>query len=540
MAIASNPGLPASDVPAESGQARPAGLRRSLTVWQAVGLSVALMAPSMAANINPQATASSVGRAVPLAFLLAAVGVLLVAYVFVRLCQYFNHAGSVYAFVGATLGARAGAVSGWGLLGTYTFYGVVTSSAAGIFGTAFLQEIHVWPHPPSWAPFLLALVALALAWVLTVAPVRRGTTVLLTVEGLTVTLILVVTVVVLVRLVSGTAPDDHTFTLSVFTVPPGTGVSALFLGVVFGFLSFAGFEAAATLGEEADHPRRDIPRAILGTAIFGGVYFVVVTAVEVMGFGADRAGVARFTSSPSLLGDLGTSYVGSWVGDIITIGAAISAFGCCLACVVGGSRLLFALSRDAIGQRGVGEISRSGTPATSASVVVVAMGIIIGIMVLAFSAKATDTFAWSGTIGTLILLVVYVLTTLGAIWLLFVRRLMPVPMWQLIIPIAALGVLGYTLYRNVIPYPTSGPARWFPIVGGIWLVIAVIAVLAMPGTAHRLGARLTAEGLSARGEAAPSSGEEAPPAGRHHLPERRDASEEKRAEPAAGGTVGDG
>ena len=31
-------------------------LRRSLTVWQAVGLSVALMAPSPAANINPQGT----------------------------------------------------------------------------------------------------------------------------------------------------------------------------------------------------------------------------------------------------------------------------------------------------------------------------------------------------------------------------------------------------------------------------------------------------------------------------------------------------
>ncbi len=40
-----------------------AGLRRSLSVWQAVGISVALMAPSMAANINPQGTAGwSAGR----------------------------------------------------------------------------------------------------------------------------------------------------------------------------------------------------------------------------------------------------------------------------------------------------------------------------------------------------------------------------------------------------------------------------------------------------------------------------------------------
>jgi amino acid transporter len=110
------------------------GLKRSLSVWAAVGLSVALMAPSMAANINPQASATTAGRAVPLTFLIAAVGVLLVAYSFVRLCQYFHHSGSVYAFVGATLGPRAGVVAGWGLLGTYTFYAVVTSTAAGIFG----------------------------------------------------------------------------------------------------------------------------------------------------------------------------------------------------------------------------------------------------------------------------------------------------------------------------------------------------------------------------------------------------------------------
>src|SRR3712207_2004209 len=70
-------------------------LRRELRLWEAVGISLALMAPSMAANINPQGTAGSIGRAVPLAFALATVGVLLIAWTFVRLTQRFNHAGSV-------------------------------------------------------------------------------------------------------------------------------------------------------------------------------------------------------------------------------------------------------------------------------------------------------------------------------------------------------------------------------------------------------------------------------------------------------------
>jgi amino acid transporter len=478
------------------------GLKRSLGIWAAIGLSVALMAPSMAANINPQGGATYAGRAVPLTFLIAAVGVLLVAYSFVRLTQYFHHSGSAYAFVGATLGPRTGVVAGWGLLGTYTFYAVVTSAAAGIFGTAFLQEVGIWPHPPTWAPFVLLAVALVLVLILAVMPARRGAGVLLSVEGTTVALILIVTAVVLVRLLAGNAPGGHTFTWSVFTVAPGISSSGLFLGVVFGFLSFAGFEAAATLGEEANRPTRDIPRAIFGVAVFGGVYFVVVTAVEAMGFGTSKAGVTAFINSPSLLGDLGSSYVGHWVGDLITLGTTFSAFGCCLACVVGGARLLYAMSRDTAGPRGLGQShSRWGTPAWATLVVVAATGVIVGIQAaVAVQPAAFNSFLWSGTIGTLILLVAYVLASIGCIMLVFVRRKLPVPTWQIVVPVAGLVVLGYTLYRNVYPYPT-GDSAWFPAVSGIWLAAAIIAVIFAPRTARKLWAALAArEGIAAPGE----------------------------------------
>ncbi|HEX3785358.1 MAG TPA: APC family permease [Pseudonocardiaceae bacterium] len=469
------------------------GLRRNLSVWQAVGLSIALMAPSMAANINPQQTATAAGRAVPLAFFLSALGVLLVAYGFVRLCQYYQHAGSVYAFVGATLGAGTGVVAGIGLLGTYTFYAVVTSCAAGNLGTAFLSEVGIWPNPPSWGPYVLVAVALIGCWLLAAVPAKRATSLLLGIEGATIALILLITAVIAVRLISGTAPDGHHFTLSVFTFAPSTGASGVFLGAVFGFLSFGGFEAAATLGEETRDPKRNIPRAILGTAIFGGIYFVVVTAIEMMAFGTNAASVSAFTASPSLLGQLSSGYAGSWVGEAISLGAAISAFGCCLACVVGGSRLLFALGRDGnsdASASGISALSRRGTPAVAATGVAGIAAVIILLCALAFGATATDTFAWSGTIGTLILLVIYLLTTIGAIRLVFVQRKMAVPRWQIIFPIGAIALLGYTVYANVVPYPTSGPARWFPVVSGGILLLATMIVLLAPRFARRMGSRL--------------------------------------------------
>src|SRR4051794_17009722 len=164
----------------------------SLSIWEAIGISVALMAPSMAANINPQGTVGLVGRAVPLAFVFATVGVLLVSYGIVRLCQHYNHAGSVFGFVGVTLGPRAGVLAGWALLGTYAFYACVTSMAAGIFGADFLDRIGLWDNHPAWSEIVIGLVALAGAFALATFPARQATRVLLSVEGLTVALILVV------------------------------------------------------------------------------------------------------------------------------------------------------------------------------------------------------------------------------------------------------------------------------------------------------------------------------------------------------------
>ena len=52
-------------------------------------------------------------------------------------------------------------------------------------------------------------------------------------------------------------------------------------GVVAAFLSWAGFEACASMGEETDDPGRNIPRALAGTLILTGVLFVVVMFAQV-------------------------------------------------------------------------------------------------------------------------------------------------------------------------------------------------------------------------------------------------------------------
>ena len=63
-------------------------------------------------------------------------------------------------------------------------------------------------------------------------------------------------------------------------------------------------------------------------------------------------------------------------------------------------------------------------------------------------------------------------------------------MWEVVIPLAALVMLGYTMWRNVIPYPEDDPARWFPVVAFGWVLLVAVVMIASPGLARRLSLSL--------------------------------------------------
>src|SRR5215212_9976175 len=137
-------------------QRRPGGLRRELHFWEAIALSIAIMAPTAAMALNGTVPAQLVGQAVPLAFIFATVGVMFVMYAFIRLAQNFSHAGSVYAFSGVTLGPRAGFFAGFALFGTYLAFTAGSTAEVGLFGQAFFAGTGIWADP-EW--LVIALVA---------------------------------------------------------------------------------------------------------------------------------------------------------------------------------------------------------------------------------------------------------------------------------------------------------------------------------------------------------------------------------------------
>jgi amino acid transporter len=464
------------------------GLRRELRFWEAIALSIAIMAPTAAMALNGVAIAGLIGRAVPLAFVFALVGVLFVSYAFVQLTREVHHAGSVYAFAGFTLGPRAGFLAGWALLGTYLMFTIASTAEVGLFFTSFLSSTGIAANA-DW--IWIAVVAAALVAVIAYGDVRVAARSLLTMEGLSIALIVILVVAILAKLIAGSAPNGQSFAIGdAFSLPPGTSLDAVATASVFGFLSFAGFEGAAALGEETNEPGRNIPRAIFLAPLTVGVFYLVVILCQTLGFGTDAAGVKAFAGSTSPLGDLSKSYVGAGLEDAINLGAAVSAFASALGTATAGSRILFALSRDGLPGSPLGRTSpRTGAPAGALAVVMtVGLAGIIGQRLAGTS--AANAFFYPGTIGVLSLLVAYIATNLGAIRHLFVRARRR-PLWQIVFPLVGIAFLGFTIYKNVAG--TSAPYSRFPFFVLAWLAVGGLVVSLAPGVARRIGEALTRE-----------------------------------------------
>ena len=259
------------------------GLRRELRFWEAIALSIGIMAPTAAMALNGVGVAANVGQAVPLAFLISAVLVFLVAFGIMRLAGHYSHAGSVYAFTGATLGARAGFFSGWALLGTYLCFTAASTAEVGLFVAQFANGVGIWSGS-EW--LWIALAALLAVGFLAYSDIKITTRTLLSIEAVSVLLISVLMIVIFVKLATGNTPGNQGFTADVFKLPGGTSSSALGLAIVLAFLSWGGFEGAAALGEETNEPRREIPRAIRNAVIGAGVFYVLCMLAQSWGFGA--------------------------------------------------------------------------------------------------------------------------------------------------------------------------------------------------------------------------------------------------------------
>ena len=299
--------------------------RRQLPFWVALALSVALVGPTLAMSGNGQGLIGTVGKSIPLVFLIGLVGVSLVGYSFVRLTRHLNHAGSSYGLVGGTIGPRAGFFAGFAMLGAYWMFSIGTLALTAAFTNAFIAELQPDsenPYQPPW----LAIVAIwaVISFLLAGRDIRLLAKVLLAIEGLGILAMVVLVVVIFAK---GGAPstgiDFSVFSFSGGVVGPPRCSRASSRRSCHGRASRRARRWARRPTTQDAISRGHLRARLLLT----GVLFVVVMFAQVNGFGTDQAGLDAFQNSGNTLGDLGGTYVGQWFGLVVIFTAIVSAFG---------------------------------------------------------------------------------------------------------------------------------------------------------------------------------------------------------------------
>lgn len=476
----------------------PKAIKRRLPLWVAVALSLATVGPTLAMAGNGQGLIGIVGKSIPLVFVIGLVGVALVGYGFVRLTRHLNHAGSAYALVGGTIGPRAGFFSGFAMLGAYVGFSIGTLALTVTFINAFLAELQSGSADPYQLPWpIVAIVGAVVSFLLAGRDVSLIAKVLLVIEGVGIIAMLVLVAVIFAN---GGAPTTGV-DFSVFSFE-GVDVSQVMAGVVAAFLSWAGFEACASLGEETDNPKRNIPRALAGTLLLTGVLFIVVMFAQTIGFGTDKAGLTAFQTSGNTLGDLGHDYIGTWFGLIIIFTAICAAFGCHVATAATSGRMLYAFARDGFGPKYLSVLDvKTGSP-RRATLLVVVLALVANLVcaatgwpVMGTGNPPLDAYFLFAVAGAVCLMVAYFMVEVAAVWFTGNRKFDVVHGGQgrlLGIALPALGaiVIAVVLWFNV--KDSSDPAA-APLLGLYWCLLGLVLALAASRIATRVGAALTAE-----------------------------------------------
>ncbi|GAA3330002.1 MULTISPECIES: APC family permease [Curtobacterium] len=430
-----------------------APLRRSLGVWHLTMISVGATLGTGILVVLGTAVPLA-GPAVWISFVVAGVAALLSALSYAEMAGAVPTSGSSYSYTYATMGEGIAWVCGWCLVLEYA----VSVAAVAVGASEYVDEtlrvfgLHLptalaAPPGDGGVVNLPAALLVLLATAVLLPGARESAWVN--------TLMVVVKIALLVFFVVVAFTAFRAQNFEPLAPMGAAGVTAAASRL---FFSYIGFDAASTAGEEAKDPRRDLPRAIIGSiALITALYILVAIAAigarSWTSFSADEASLVRIvvdvTGQP-------------WVALVFSVGAVVAIASVVLTVLYGQTRILLTMARDGLVPKLFGRVShRTGTPVVGTLVVGVVVTVVAALVPLGELADATS-------IGTL---VAFALVNVSVLVL---RRSRPdlersyrVPLFP-VVPV--LGTLCCVLLAVFL-----GAGTW--IAFGLWMLAGVVLYL---------------------------------------------------------------
>jgi amino acid transporter len=391
---------------------------------------------------------------------LATAAILLVALCISRFARYSSSPGSLYTYASMILPPSLGATAAWSLLLAYIATG--SSVIGGFYHYANLL-LHDATGRIASAVFLALLVtaiSIGIAW----RDVKISARLMLWIEAVSVTLI--VTVVSLVLLRHGLHLDWTQLRLR------GMTGSGLRLGLVLALFSFVGFESATTLGAEARNPLRTIPRAVIQSALLAGAIFILCAYTEVLGLRTVGQDLGKSEAPMRVLASVGGVPI---LGLLIDIGVLVSMFAGTLACITAAARVLLLMAHNGL-MPGSLRVTHARHETPGRAIMVTGIASVAPVAVLAArGASGLDVYGWMGSLATYGFIVAYALVCVALPR--YLRDHGAYRPGARIIPWLAFTAMLLALIGNLYPIP-EGPYGKLPFIylaylcaGMVWFLL---------------------------------------------------------------------
>jgi len=426
-----------------------------LSFFEVLAQSIGSIAPTASLAFVIPIVYATAGNGTWLTYIFALVAIVFVAINLKHFASRSASPGSLYTYIVNGLGPTAGFISGWALLLAYVLTTSAVLSGFVNFANVLLQYVGI-----NIPLVILGIVGAVGAWYVAYKDIKLSSKLTLILEGISLISISILGIIVLIH--NGFTIDFAQLTLK--DVSP----TNIRIGLVISFFSFVGFESAASLGEEAKKPLSTIPKAILYSAIFVGIIFVIFSYTEVLGFIGSTVKLNEADAPLNTLADLNS--VG-FLGPIITLGALVSFFACILACANAGARVLFSIGRHGIVHYSVGSVHEENKTPHIAIAVISLIATLVPIILIALNNGIFDIYGWLGTIATYGFLFNYALVTIAAP--VYLYREKELKLKDIVLSVITFIILLIPIVGSVYPFPAY-PYNLFPFIFLAWLVIGTV------------------------------------------------------------------
>jgi amino acid transporter len=445
----------------------------SIGLPQVLFQSITHMAPAAAVAYSIYISVPDSKQALPLSVALALIACICAATAIGQLAKLMPSAGGLYTYAARSLGPWAGLLVAWLFVG---FQPLVAPFLYLEFGWAMgevMKSEAGWHYTGQW--WIWVLLMTVVVFLLTYRDIRLSTTagvILGTFE------IAIFAALALWMMFSNTGDLN----VQPFNPHHAAGDwSGVFKGMVFAILAFIGFEASAPLGEEARHPRWAIPRAVVGSCVAIGIFYVLCAYAWVFGAGFNQF-VNQATGADPWR-NLGKVFWGTgWVLVFLAICNSIAANS--NAAVNAATRVFYALARNRLAPR---PLARTHPQFKTPNVAIIWMSIFaLGLSLLVgWKWNPGVGFGIIATAAVPLVIVVYMLICAGCIWhYTRVRRNEFNVLLHLIMPIGGIVLFFFPLYYQYYKVPPPYPfkyANWVALAwAGLGILVTILVVLFRP------------------------------------------------------------